>query len=318
MDHILICGLGSIGRRHLSVCLELGVKRIDCYTTGNSTIKDPVNIPGKIYTDIDFALSQQPTAVIIANPTALHLDTALNCLKHGCHLLIEKPLSHSQANIDKFRAKVNESGKVVTVGFNLRFHPLLIELKKYIRCKLLGRPRFARYHFGAYLPDWHPWEDYRNSYVARDDLGGGSLLTHVHEVDMSLSCFGAYSSVNISRSKISTLDIETDEFSSIIINHKNGVMSSLTLDLGQNFPTRTIDVSFEKGRIQIDMIKGNMSIFSNDHSEKTIILEDEYDNSFSHTYYLQAKSFFRSISTNSQPEVSLKDAIMAQSIISQA
>ena len=52
-------------------------------------------------TDLRLALAHKPDAVIVSNPTALHLDIAIPAAQCGCHLLLEKPISHSMARLDE-------------------------------------------------------------------------------------------------------------------------------------------------------------------------------------------------------------------------
>ena len=87
----LIAGYGSIGRRHFRNLLDIGEGDILFYSTNKSTI-DKDEISGFIIeTDLKNALAHQPDAVIVSNPTSMHLDVAIPAAKAGCHLLIEKP-----------------------------------------------------------------------------------------------------------------------------------------------------------------------------------------------------------------------------------
>src|SRR4030042_4849275 len=93
----LIAGFGSIGRRHFRNLLELGERDILFYRTHRSTLADDELAGFPVETDLRAALAYKPEAVIIANPTALHLDVAIPAARCGCHLLLEKPISHSMA-----------------------------------------------------------------------------------------------------------------------------------------------------------------------------------------------------------------------------
>ena len=96
---IMIAGLGSIGRRHLRNLLALGETDLLLYRTRQSTLPDDEFSTIPVETDLEAALAQNPQAVIISNPTALHLDVAIPSAQHGCHLLIEKPVSHTTARV---------------------------------------------------------------------------------------------------------------------------------------------------------------------------------------------------------------------------
>jgi predicted dehydrogenase len=136
-----------------------------------------------VVTDLDNALSHHPQAVIVANPTALHLEVAIPAAMAGCHLLLEKPISHSMEGISELTRAVEHGGGQVLVGFQYRYHPCLIQALHFLEEGVIGRPLSTRAVYGEYLPNMHPWEDYHQSYSSRKDLGGGVILTLCHPLD---------------------------------------------------------------------------------------------------------------------------------------
>ncbi len=172
---ILICGFGSIGRRHFRHFKALGCEAVDVYRTGRGTMADdPALRPDATYHNLEEALAAGPDLVVVANPTSMHAETALAALDAGANLLVEKPLAHTMEDGRRIAARAVERGAAVGVAQNLRFHPHLQTLRGWVRDGgPLGEVVMARAHCGSYLPSWHPWEDYRRSYAARHELGGG-------------------------------------------------------------------------------------------------------------------------------------------------
>ena len=76
------------------------------------------------------------------------------------------------------------------MGCQLRMHPGLQKIEEWIKQDKLGKIYSVQVDLGEYLPDWHPWEDYRQSYAARADQGGGVILTLIHELDYLHWLFG--------------------------------------------------------------------------------------------------------------------------------
>ena len=74
-------------------------------------------------TELDAALAHEPDAVIVTNPTALHIDVAIPAAEAGCHLLLEKPILHNLECIDELQAVVKRGGGKVLVGDQFRYHP---------------------------------------------------------------------------------------------------------------------------------------------------------------------------------------------------
>ena len=107
----LIAGLGSIGRRHLRNLLALGERDIVLLRTHKATLPDDELAGYPVETDIHDALQKHtPDAVIVANPTALHLDIAIPAAEAGCHILLEKPISDSLDRVEELKKAAQKSG----------------------------------------------------------------------------------------------------------------------------------------------------------------------------------------------------------------
>ena len=116
----LIAGLGSIGRRHVRNLRALGEHDILLYRTHRGTLLDEelAGLPEE--TDLRRALDHEPDAVVIANPTALHLDVAIPAAEAGCHILLEKPVSDSLDRLDELQVALQHGGgKLAGVGVRL-------------------------------------------------------------------------------------------------------------------------------------------------------------------------------------------------------
>jgi predicted dehydrogenase len=257
----LIAGLGSIGRRHLRNLLALGEKDIVLYRTHQSTLPDDelVNFPTE--TNLQAALAHQPDAVIVANPTALHLDLAIPAAKAGCHLLLEKPISNTFKGTMQLGQTIAHSGSRVLVGFQFRFHPTLSKVGELLHSGAIGRPLSARAHWGEYLPGFHPWEDYRSSYAARSDLGGGVVLTLCHPLDYLGWMLGEAQSVWAFTGKASGLEISVEDTAEIGLRFNNGVIGSVHLDYTQRPATHTLEIVGEQGTLRWDNTSGKCSLY---------------------------------------------------------
>src|SRR6185503_14446482 len=112
----LIAGLGSIGRRHLRNLIALGEKEIVLLRSHRATLPEDELAGYPVETDLRAALkTRKPDAVIVANPAA----------EAGCHVLLEKPVSHSLAGLDELQRAAGKSGSRILVGFQFRHHPTL-------------------------------------------------------------------------------------------------------------------------------------------------------------------------------------------------
>ncbi len=258
----LIAGLGSIGRRHMRNLIALGEKDIVLYRTRKATMPedDLAGFPQE--TDLQLALEKhKPDAVIVSNPTSLHLDVAIPAAEAGCSLLLEKPLSHSMERIDELESALKKGGGRVVVGFQFRFHPGLVKAKQLISAGEVGRVISAHVHFGEYLPAWHPWEDYRKGYAARADMGGGVVLTQCHSLDYLPWLVGKVESVWGFTAKLSDLEVDVEDTAKIGLRFDNGALGSIHLDYNQQPPAHYFEVVGTKGSLQWNLSDGATRIY---------------------------------------------------------
>jgi predicted dehydrogenase len=308
----LIAGLGSIGHRHLRNLLSLGQRDIVLFRTGMSTlpIQEASGFPSE--TDLTAALERRPDAVIVSNPTALHLEVAIPAAQAGCHLLLEKPVSDSMKRVEELRRDVAVGGTRVLMGFQFRFHPTLRTIKALLEKESLGRLVSARVHWGEYLPEWHPWEDFRRSYAARRDLGGGALLTLCHPLDYLLWLLGDVEEVQGLFG--GALGLEVEAVAEAILRFQSGVVGSVHLDYVQRPASHTLEIIGEDGFVRWDGRTGDLEASLAASGEQ---LRHGPPTGFDRNdlFMAEMRHFLDVVSGQASPACTLDDGIRVQSII---
>lgn len=307
---ILVAGLGSIGRRHLRILLEMGERDVLLYRTGLSTLPDAPLAGFPVEKDLFKALGYHPEAVIISNPTALHLDVAIPAARQGCHILLEKPVSHSMERIDELRNALDSGGGRLLVGYHYRFHPGLQEVKKLVETGEIGRPLYVRAHWGEYLPGWHPWEDYRKGYSARSDLGGGVVLTLSHPLDYLRWLFGEIASVSAITARVGDLEIDVEDSAEIIMRFESGALGSLHLNYNQRPPQHDLEIVGTQGTIQWDYYGKMTRVYKADQDAwMTFPLPDGFERD--DLYRAQMRHFLDVCRRDINPVCTLEDGVRA-------
>lgn len=310
----LIAGFGSIGRRHFRNLVKLGHRDIIFYRTHQSTIPDEELKGYPIESDLKAALSHHPDAVIVTNPTASHLDVAIPAAEMGCHLLIEKPLSHSLERVDELERIIRRGSAQVLVGFQFRYHPGLLQIRDWIQQAVIGDVYFVRAHWGEYLPDWHPWEDYREGYSAKKDLGGGVLLTLCHPIDYLRWIFGEMDTVSVVLGGQNVLGLEVEELAEASLRFQSGILSELHVNYLQRPPAHFLEIFGSAGTISWNYISGMLKLYRVENQAwETYPLPLTF--SRNDLFLTEMRHFIQIVSGNQPPGCSLEDGIEVQKII---
>ena len=251
---VLVVGCGSIGMRHLRNLKSLGNLELLAY--------DPIlenrerahrECGAHLFDSLDEALKAGADIAFVTTPSHLHVSIALQAAQAGCHLFIEKPLSHTDERLDELVDLVRKKQLITMVGCNMRFHQGPATMKKLLEAGVIGKVTSAIMEAGYYMPDWHPDQDYRTRYSANRSMGGGVVLDAIHEIDYAHWLFGEVKEVFCAGGKISGLDIDVEDSVNIIMQFAAGFSIMLHLDYIQRTYSRSCKIIGEEGTISWDI-----------------------------------------------------------------
>ena len=256
---VLVSGVGSAGERHIRNLTTLGQSEIAVHRSRGLPFRT-LERCFETYADLGRALAEwRPEVVLVTGPTALHLPVATAAAEAGCHVFVEKPLADTLEGVDSLENALVRNGRSLMVGYMLRFHPLLRQVKAWLADGTLGRPLHWRSTWGEYLPDWHPWEDYREGYAARRDLGGGPALTFSHDLDLALWLFGDVVQACSLPMPATPLQMDGPPGVDLLLRHAAGVLANLHLDFWQRPPQRAYEIVGTKGRATLEYYAGRLT-----------------------------------------------------------
>jgi predicted dehydrogenase len=304
---VVVAGAGSIGQRHLANLKALGVGRIAACDPDRQRLAQVAGELGvEMQTDFESALAAvKPDTVFICTPPVLHVSQALSAVRAGAHVFIEKPLSNTTEGIDRLIAEARERNRVVQVGYNLRFHPGLQILKQLLDEGVIGRVLWAHVEAGQYLPDWRPWQDYRQSYTARSAMGGGILLDGSHELDYVLWLLGKPVDVVCMAGKVSSLEVDVEDCACVLLRMAEGGIVEVHLDFVQRSYSRHCKIAGEKGTLLWDFTSREVRLFSADSNAWQSF---PYSFEPNDMYVAEVKHFLDCVLSGQQPRIGLKEA----------
>ncbi len=305
---VLVVGLGSIGVRHFTNLRQLGCRHVGVFRSLKRALHKPIDLSGvALYDDFDQALRQGYNAVVVCNPTSLHLEYAQRAAEAGCHLYIEKPVSDTLENTDELLQTVQKNKLVAMIGCQFRFHPNLIAIKRWLDQKLVGRLLSVYVDTGEYLPGWHPWEDYRTSYAARQDLGGGVILTLIHEIDYLYWLLGPLRPLDTIGGNSGALEVDVeDHLTSMLLSHEH-VPVMLHMDYLQRPPCRRMKIIGNHGVIEWDYYRGVARLVVDGELKETSELPHNWERN--DLFLGIMADFLESVCQGREPHVPLEDGI---------
>ena len=287
-----IIGLGSIGLRHANELVSIGVKKIYALRTKKGSKEVPKEVSQHIidvYNESDF-LDLPIDGYIISNPTSLHIDAINLVSKKNKPLFIEKPLCENFTDINKLDKFPSD---LVQIGFCLRFHNLFKAVNGLLKDNIIGYVFHSRINVGQYLPSWHPYTDYRTEYFSKKELGGGSLRTLCHEIDLSFYFFGNPTKTSTLSGKMSNLDINVDDYALVLLSYENKHTSRIEIDFLSKKKERKGIIYGSKGYLHYNFLDN--TIILNDLRGEEILNKTIETNNM---YYDQMNAFLSFIESN--------------------
>ena len=245
----LIVGGGSIGRRHAATAKGLGWQTglVEIDSERARQVAQETGV-AETFSSLEDGIAWGPEAAIIATPHVHHASQAKLCAAAGMDLLIEKPISHSLREADELIAMLGQSDGRAFVVCNMRFHPAVQAIAENV--DRLGTVYYAQSHYGDYLPSFRPERDYRKLYCAKRSEGGGVVLDAViHELDLLMWMLGPVKRLQGVAAKLSNLEMDAEDFSTITLEHEAGPRSVITFDYFRRWRRRGLELVGEKGQI---------------------------------------------------------------------
>jgi predicted dehydrogenase len=305
---VLVVGAGSIGRRHLENLTKLGLSRLaacDPHPERLEYVTSHFHAQG--FPTLEEALQEfRPNIVLICTPPVHHVAQAMLAVQAGAHVFIEKPLSDRMDGIQELQQEAIRRGATLQVGYNLRFHPAIQKLKQLIEENAVGKILWAQVECGSYLPDWRPWQDYRKSYTARRELGGGILLDGSHEIDYIIWFFGAPSDVVCMAGRVSTLEVNVEDCATILLQFPTGMRADVHLDFIQRSYSRACTLIGENGKLQWDFLGNAIEIVRPGIPVETL----KFDCDVNAMYLSELQNFLECAESRSHPRFELEEAIL--------
>lgn len=258
---VCFIGLGSIATRHIKNLYDIldGKVQIDVFRSGNG---GGIDEEIKAYiSDIFMDMKEMPKdydVIFITNPTKLHYETLQKFHSFGRNFFIEKPVFETgEEQIKNLNLRLDS---VYYVACPLRYTNVIQYLKKNVDFNKIYSIRCIS---SSYLPEWRPGVDYRNTYSAKKELGGGVSIDLIHEWDYLTYLLGYPQKAFNLKGKKSNLEIDSEDCSIYIAEYEK-MFVELHLDYFGRVPIRKLELLGEDDTIVADLLKQQIHMLKED------------------------------------------------------
>lgn len=257
--HIAFVGMGSIGKRHLKNVCQLLTSQGNTYTIDlyRSSMTRELSEDVKALVSNQYLCSQdvqrEYDMVFITNPTSLHLETAVKFRPFAKAFFIEKPVFDTSFVEESIITLLDEIPSYVACP--LRYNPILQYVKQHVDLKEVISVRAMS---SSYLPDWRPGQDYRETYSAHTELGGGVDIDLIHEWDYLTWIFGMPTECLGIVGRFSNLEINSND-TALYVAKNDKMTYELHLDYFGRKTQRTLEIFTLDDTIQCDIVGGTVT-----------------------------------------------------------
>ena len=248
ISKILVVGYGSMGRRRIRLTKDLlpDVSFV-CVDTNSDRQKQAQEAGHSVYASIDDGIMEHPDAAFVCTSPGHHADIIIPLLNAGIHVFTELNLTSDRyEEISEISGKKNS---VVFLSSTLVYKKQMQFFKNTVSKQ--RKPIAYIYHVGQYLPDWHPWESYKDFFAGHKEKNGVRELMAI-QLPWIIDTFGTISSVKTIKQRCTNLEIDFADSIILTIAHDNGNIGTFLVDIVSRTATTHLEIIGEDTHVVWD------------------------------------------------------------------
>lgn len=273
VEHALVVGLGSMGKRRVRNLQRLGVATITGFDPRADRREEAAKAYGITTVDaVDKGFAARPDAVVISTPPDLHVRYAREAVRRGLPFFTEASVVDDEMELLAHEA---DAARVVAApSCTMRFQPSIRRMKRLVDDGRIGDVLAFTHHSGQYLPDWHPWEDYRRFYAGQRRTGACREIVPF-ELSWLTWIVGPVERVVALKGKVGTLDVDIDDAYQLLLHHENGALGHLLVDVLARAPIRRCTLVGSEGTLVWEWSEGGVRLYEANSKTWTTFKEEE-------------------------------------------
>ncbi len=307
---VLIVGYGSMGRRRIRIISGLiPTAEIVCVDTDPKRQEMASEAGLTCYGSLSDAAAKHPDVAFVCTSPGHHVDIMTGLIRAGIHVFTELNLTSDR--YEEIMSCAKEHNVLVFMS-NTLLYKRQIEI---IDGLVKGQTKKLTYicHVGQYLPDWHPWESYKDFFAGYKETNGVRELLAI-QLPWIVNTFGKVVSLHTEKMTATNLDIDFPDTITTILRHENGNTGVLVVDVVSRKAVTKVEVFGEDLHIFWDGHKDDLyklNLETKETEQMKSYAEDEHiegysDNITEQPYREEVKDFLSAIKGESIPRYSLE------------
>lgn len=292
--NIVVIGLGSMGRRRIRLIKKydsaLQIFGIDTNEERRRACEKEYGV--ETYSNLnDLFDNNTVNCAFVCTAPLSHSGIITQCLERKIHVFTELNLVSDGYDKNVALAKANDVVLFMSSTFLYRDEVKKIRsLIKQANCLVN-----YTYHVGQFLPDWHPWENYKDFFVG-DKRSNGCREIFAIELPWLTDVFGDISKVRATKNKMSNLNIDYNDNYLVMVEHTTGHKGMFAVDIVSRKAVRNLEIFGENLFLQWDGSPEGLRTYDFMKKEEEIIkLYDEIDQLEQYSRFVVENAYFNEI-----------------------
>jgi len=315
----LIVGLGSMGKRRIRLLKgidpSIEIIGVDTWDERRAQVEE---MGHKTFASIAEAAAEKPDVAFVCTAPLSHYAILKELLTYKINSFTE--LNLVKDGYEELMALAEANNTVLFLSSTMLYRGeinfILDEVKKY------DKPVSYIYHIGQYLPDWHPWESYKNFFVGNKRTNGCREIFGI-EMPWLIEAFGKVTDVYSVSNKVTDLDIDFDDRYFVTLTHESGARGVLSVDVVCPKAVRNLEVYGEGLHLFWEGNPKALYKFNNETKEKEFVntyVTFEHDSRYSdniveNAYVDEMQNFLNVVKGTEQPKYSFSKDLYTISVM---
>ncbi len=307
---VMVVGYGSMGRRRIRLFRQIDPSaRFVCVDSNPKRIEQIIADGHEAYSNLDGAINEMPDFAFVCTSPLSHSEIIPVLLKVKINTFTE--INLSSKNYEEMIRLARENDVKLFLSSTILYKKQIQKIKELVQKE--QQPLTYIYHIGQYLPDWHPWENYKDFFIGKKESSGCREIYAI-QLPWIIDTFGEVENMTKVSQRSTNLEIDYDDSYITTFEHKNGSKGVFVVDVVSRVATTYLEIISENLHITWDGSNDGLRIYN--AAEKKVETFTAYENLehndnyaaniVENSYLDEIKDFISYVQNDTEPKWSIQ------------